>query len=104
MESRANHDEVIARTVPFVAAQAPDRPPTEHEKITRWVLDNLINVGTTDRGFRTVYGAFGQAGIYERRGFDFKLLVEFADPTGEVYLRASDEAINVLIGAFAHRL
>lgn len=95
----ANHDEVIARTVPFVAAQAPDRPPTEHEKITRWVLDNLINVGTTDRGFRAVYGAFGHAGAYERRGFDFKLLIEFADPNGEVYLRASDEAINVLIGA-----
>jgi hypothetical protein len=95
----ANHDEVIARIVPFVAAQAPDRPPAEHEKITRWVLDNLINIGTTDRGFRVVYGAFGQAGTYERRGFDFKLLVEFADPNGEVYLRASDEAINVLIGA-----
>jgi hypothetical protein len=95
----ANHDEVIARTIPFVAAQASDRPPGEYEKITRWVLDNLINVGTTDRGFRAVYGAFGHAGTYERRGFDFTLLVEFADPNGEVYLRASDEAINVLIGA-----
>ncbi|MGH3872193.1 MAG: hypothetical protein ACRDSR_11900 [Pseudonocardiaceae bacterium] len=95
----ADHDEVIARTVPFVAAQAPVRSPTEHERITRWVLDNLINVGTTDRGFRAVYGAFGQAGAYERRGLDFKLLVEFAGPTGAVYLRASDEAINVLIGA-----
>jgi len=34
-----------------------------------------------------------------RRRFDFKLLVEVAAPDGRVYLRASDEAINVLVGA-----
>jgi hypothetical protein len=31
--------------------------------------------------------------------FDFKLLVELVSADGEVYLRASDEAINVLVGA-----
>ena len=34
-----------------------------------------------------------------RRRFDFKLLSRWPGPDGEVYLRASDEAINVLVGA-----
>jgi hypothetical protein len=46
-----------------------------------------------------VYGAFGATGGYERRTFDFKLLIELAAGDGTVYLRASDEAINVLVGA-----
>jgi hypothetical protein len=95
----ARHDEVVARVLPFVAAQVPDRDRDEHAQVARWVLDNLINVGTTNRGFRAVYGAFGVTGAYERRAFDFKLLVELAAEDGSVYLRASDEAINVLVGA-----
>src|SRR5690606_2413822 len=79
--------------------QAPDRSSDEHLRVARWVLDNLINVGTTDRGFRRVYGAVDADGRYRRRAFDFKLLVELAAPDGEVYLRATDEAINVLVGA-----
>jgi hypothetical protein len=63
------------------------------------VLDNLINVGSVDRGFRAWYGTFGVGGAYQRRAFDFKLLVELAGPDGEVHLRATDEAINVLVGA-----
>lgn len=95
----ANHEEVIARVLPFVSAQAPGRDPAEHEKIARWVLENLINVGSVDRGFRVFYGAFSADGHYQRLAFDFKLLIELAGADGEVYLRASDEAINVLIGA-----
>jgi hypothetical protein len=95
----ADHDEVIARTVPFVAAQAPDRGTDEHAQVARWVMDNLINVGSLERGFRAVYGTFGASGEYERRMFPFKLLIELADPNGQLYLRASDEAINVLVGA-----
>jgi hypothetical protein len=95
----AGHDQVVARLAPFIAAQARDRDPAEHERVARWVLDNLINVGTLDRGFRAVYGFFGSDGGYQRRSFDFKLLVELVSADGEVYLRASDEAINVLVGA-----
>ena len=63
------------------------------------MIENLINVGSLDRGFAVDYGSFGADGRYVRRRFDFKLLVELAGPDGEVYLRASDEAINVLVGA-----
>lgn len=98
-DTGAGHDDVVRRLTPFIAAQAPDRPAAEHARVARWVLDNLINVGTADRGFRRVYGSVDASGVYRRRAFDFKLLVELAAPDGEVYLRASDEAINVLVGA-----
>jgi hypothetical protein len=95
----ADHEQVIRRALPFVAAQTPDRDVDEHEGITRWVLENLINVSSIDRGFRVGYGTFGVSGGFENRWFDFKLLVELVAPDGEIYLRASDEAINVLVGA-----
>ncbi|GHF38304.1 hypothetical protein FHX82_006280 [Amycolatopsis bartoniae] len=98
-DTGAGHEDVVRRLQPFIAAQAPGRGADEHVRVARWVLDNLINVGTADRGFRRVYGSVDESGVYRRRAFDFKLLVELAAPDGEVYLRASDEAINVLVGA-----
>jgi hypothetical protein len=98
-DTGASHQDVVRRLQPFIGAQAPGRSAEEHIRVARWVLDNLINVGTTDRGFRRVYGSMGADGAYQRRAFDFKLLVELAAPDGEVYLRATDEAINVLVGA-----
>jgi hypothetical protein len=95
----ASHEQVVARLRPFIRAQCPDRSDAEHDQVARWVLDNLLNVGSMDRGFHAVYGSVGAGGKYERRGFDFKLLVELAAPDGEVFLRATDEAINVLVGA-----
>jgi hypothetical protein len=95
----ADHEDVVRRVLPFVAAQAPDRSRDECEAVARWVLDNLINVGSVDRGFRAVYGTFNLKGEYQRRTFDFKLLIELAAADGGVYLRASDESINVLVGA-----
>jgi hypothetical protein len=98
-DTGASHRQVVDRVVPFVASQAADRHPDEHLRVARWVLDSLINVGTVDRGFRRVYGDVDADGAYTRRAFDFKLLVELAAADGEVYLRATDEAINVLVGA-----
>lgn len=95
----ANQEEVVSRVVPFIAAQVPGRGQDEYRRVARWVLENLINVGSTDRGFRQVYGVVGESGGYERRTFQFKLLIELVDDVGGVYLRASDEAINVLVGA-----
>ena len=78
----------------LVAAQAPDGTPTEHECVARWVLENLLNVGSSDRGFRTEYSLTGSDG-YIRRTFDFKLLEETRGLDGDLYLRASNEAVNV---------
>jgi hypothetical protein len=63
------------------------------------VLESLINVGSVDRGFRAVYGTFTADGAYVRRDYDFKLIEEVPGPDGGVYLRTTDEAVNVLVGA-----
>ena len=42
------------------------------------MIENLINVGSLDRGFAVDYGSFAADGRYVRRRFDFKLLVEVA--------------------------
>lgn len=83
----------------YAADQAPDRSAAEHEHAAGWVLENLLNVGSADRGFRAVYGMTGTDGRYERRDFDFRLLEEVPGADGGIYLRASNEAVNVLVGA-----
>lgn len=98
-DTGADHDQIVARLLPRVAAQAPDRRHAEHERVARWVLENLINVGSADRGFRAVYGTFDPDGAYVRRDYDFKLVEEVPGPGGTVYLRTTDEAVNVLVGA-----
>ncbi|EPH40195.1 hypothetical protein ABT390_06470 [Streptomyces aurantiacus] len=98
-DTGADHEQIVARLLPRVAAQAPRRPAAEHERVARWVLENLINVGSVDRGFRAVYGTFGPDGTYVRRDYDFKLIEEVPGYGGGVYLRTTDEAVNVLVGA-----
>ncbi|QQC88224.1 hypothetical protein [Streptomyces alfalfae] len=99
-DTGADHEQIVARLLPRVAAQAPRRPAAEHERVARWVLENLINVGSVDRGFRAVYGTFAPDGTYVRRDYDFKLLEEVPGyGGGGVYLRTTDEAVNVLVGA-----
>ncbi|TWD84502.1 hypothetical protein FB561_5693 [Kribbella amoyensis] len=97
-DTGARPDVVLRELAAHVAAQAPDRSSAEHQKVARWVLENLLNVGSADRGFRTVYGVPGPSG-YNRFLFDFKLLEETLGADGEPYLRASNEAVNVLVGA-----
>ncbi|NYV78760.1 hypothetical protein, partial [Streptomyces sp. UH6] len=98
-DTGADHEQIVARLTPRVAAQAPRRPTAEHERVARWVLESLINVGSVDRGFRAVYGTFTADGVYVRRDYDFKLIEEVPGPGGGVYLRTTDEAVNVLVGA-----
>ncbi|WP_257002560.1 hypothetical protein, partial [Streptomyces albidoflavus] len=98
-DTGADHEQIVARLLPRIAAQAPRRPAAEHERVARWVLENLINVGSVDRGFRAVYGTFGPDGSYVRRDYDFKLVEEVPGRGGSVYLRTTDEAVNVLVGA-----
>lgn len=98
-DTGADHEQIVTRLLPRVAAQAPRRPAAEHERVARWVLENLINVGSVDRGFRAVYGTFTTDGDYVRRDYDFKLVEEVPGPGGTVYLRTTDEAVNVLVGA-----
>jgi hypothetical protein len=97
-DAGARPEDVVVALADRVRTQAPDRRESEHAKVARWVLDNLLNVGSADRGFQTVYGETA-AGAYQRRTFNFKLVEETLGADGEVYLRASNEAVNVLVGA-----
>ncbi|MGQ7311091.1 hypothetical protein ACUOFU_05235 [Microbacterium arabinogalactanolyticum] len=97
-DTGARPDVVLRDLASRVEAQSPDRTSAEHQRVASWILENLLNVGSADRGFRTVYGLAGPRG-YDRRIFDFKLLEETRGPDGDLYLRASNEAVNVLIGA-----
>ena len=98
-DTGASHQHIVDRVQRFVARQASQRPAKEHARVTAWVLESLINVGDVDRAFRRPYGAVDADGVYRVHTFDFKLIEERRDATGKLYLRASHEALNVLVGA-----
>jgi hypothetical protein len=98
-DSGADHDRVITQVARFAALQVPKYDEEQHEAVAEWVLNKLINVGTIDRGFTWKYGRLDEAGGYDRFDWDFKLLVEHSAPNGRVFLRVTNEAINVLVGA-----
>lgn len=92
----AAHEAVIEAVLPYARRQAPDRDEAEHREVCGWVLDELIGT-SSQREFMVEYGDWN--GEYVRRSFGFQLLVERQAPDGSVYLRATDAAINVLVGA-----
>jgi hypothetical protein len=92
----AAHEVVIEAVLPYARRQAPDRGEAEHREVCKWVLDELIGT-SSQREFTVEYGDWN--GEYVRRSFGFQLLVERQAPDGSVYLRATDAAINVLVGA-----
>lgn len=98
-DTGADHRHVLERVAGFVARQAPERPREEHTRVAAWVLEGLINLGDVDRTFRRPYGSLDADGVYCVRTFDFKLIEERRDAAGKLYLRASVEALNVLVGA-----
>jgi hypothetical protein len=92
----AVHEAVIDAVVPYAREQMPERASAEHEAVAKWVLDELIGT-TSQREFSIEYGDWRDQ--YVRRTFGFQLLAEKQAPDGSVYLRATDAAINVLVGA-----
>ncbi|MFF0451108.1 hypothetical protein ACFYT4_32800 [Streptomyces sp. NPDC004609] len=98
-DTGASRRHVLSRVQRFVARQAPERSDEEHARVARWVLDSLINLGDVERAFRRPYGAVDATGVYRVLVFPFKLIVERRDSAGVLYLHASHEALNVLVGA-----
>ena len=94
----ASQDEVVEAVVPWAATQLPDRPGAEHLAVSRWVIDELLGTMNAQRAFSAAYGDYSHNG-YARRAFEFRLLEEERAEDGLAYLRATDAAINVLIGA-----
>ena len=92
----AAHESVIEAMLPYARRQAPDRDDELHRAASKWVLDELIGT-SSQREFVVEYGDFD--GDFTRRRFSFQLLEEKQAPDGTVYLRATDAAIDVLVGA-----
>lgn len=97
-EDGARHEDVVGAVARVAGLQMQDRDNDEHAEVARWVLDSLLNVGTVDRDFSHVYG-MAPEGAYASHRFSFKLLREVAGHDGRPRLRASNEAIAVLVGA-----
>lgn len=97
-DSGARHDDVIAALGALARQQAPDLD--EPWRVGERVLEGLI----TGRGqgdaeaHHAAYGSWGPDGYVAKR-FDYALLTEHVDEDGEFYLRATDPAISVLMGA-----
>lgn len=98
-DAGAAPERVVDELTDYAARQAPERSRGEHNRVARWVLESLLNVGSADRGFRAVYGMSAGDGSYSRYAFDFKLLEEVPGADGLIFLRATNEAVNVLVGA-----
>jgi hypothetical protein len=72
------------------ARHAPDEPGSEHLAVARRIVDELTERGST---------IYRDADDVERR-YDYVLLSEHSSGD-EIYLRASNQAINLLIGALS---
>ncbi|MFJ8955275.1 hypothetical protein ACIRO1_34805 [Streptomyces sp. NPDC102381] len=94
----ARHEDIVAAMARVAGLQMPQHDRDEHTAVARWVLDSLLNVGTVDRDFSHDYG-IAPGGTYASHRFSFKLLREVPGPDGRPRLRASNEAIAVLVGA-----
>lgn len=97
-DAGARHDDVIASVASLAQLQDPLVP--DPERVGEKVLSGLIagrSAGDAD-AHQSAYGTWGSDGYVSRR-FDYALVTEHVDDAGEPYLRATNEAITVLIGA-----
>jgi hypothetical protein len=80
------------------ARMAPERPRTEHLHVAERVLSHLLN---DDPGsdFAYTYSDRSADGFWERRRHTVKILDQRQTEDGSLVVRASVEAINLLIGA-----
>ena len=89
---------VRARLAALVAAAAPDRSPAHAEQVAAAVLDALLNDRERREAFAIPYSDWSGP-RHRRASLVFKLLEEIEAPDGTVVLRATDEAVNLFVGA-----
>jgi hypothetical protein len=98
LEFGATGRQVRRRLVDLARMSAPDRPADEAGRVADAVLGGLLN----DRHRRAAFtvGYSDWSGRHHRRAeLAFKLLDEVEAPDGTVVLRATDEAVNLFVGA-----
>lgn len=97
-DTGASYDDVVVAVSSLASLQVPglDDP----ERVGEKVVEGLITgrAGSDADAHQTAFGTWGPDG-YTARRYDFALVTEHLDSRGAVYLRATDPAITVLVGA-----
>lgn len=89
-------DVVLAALEAEAGRCAPDRDAGEHQQVSRWILDRLLNTQAAATGFRVPFS--DPARDYSRRELSVTVLFEQVASDGETILVfAADAAINLLL-------
>lgn len=83
--------DLITDLQPYAEAQQWGRTQDEYEQVARIVLDALRSE------IQEHYGDYASTGDYVSRDYKRRLIEETRNPNDEFFLRASDEAINVIV-------
>ncbi len=98
LEFGASATQVGRRLTELARMSAPDRPIDEAERVADAVLAGLLNDRRRREAFTLTYSDW--SGRRHRRAeVAFKLLEEVEAPDGSIVLRATDEAVNLFVGA-----
>lgn len=98
LEFGATGSQVRRRLAALARLAAPDRPPEEAERVADAVVTGLLNDRRRREAFALHYSDWSGRG-HRRAEIAFKLLEEIEAPDGSVVLRATDEAVNLFVGA-----
>ncbi len=98
LEFGATGGQVRRRLVDLARMSAPDRPADEAARVADAVLAGLLNDRQRREAF-TVRHSDWSGRRHRRAELAFKLLDEVEAPDGTVVLRATDEAVNLFVGA-----
>jgi hypothetical protein len=98
LEFGATAAQVRKRLTALARLSAPDRPAAEAERVAEAVLSGLLNDRQRREAFAMRYSDWsGRA--HRHAKVVFKLLEEVEAPDGSIVLRATDEAVNLFVGA-----
>jgi hypothetical protein len=98
LEFGATGEQVRQRLAQLARMSAPDRPAQESRGVAEAVVAGLLNDRHRREAFALPYSDW--SGRRHRRAqVAFKLLEEVEAPDGSVVLRATDEAVNLFVGA-----
>ena len=92
---------VRAELIALARRMAPDRDADEHVGVADGVLKFLLNEQDSGAGFEYEYGQEDADGSWTRRRYIVEVLRERQDHEGNLVVRASPEAINMVIGALS---
>jgi hypothetical protein len=98
LEFGATAGQVRDRLFALARLSAPERPPDDASRVAEAVVAGLLNDRHRREAFAMRYSDWsGRA--HRRAEVAFKLLEEIEAPDGSIVLRATDEAVNLFVGA-----